>query len=72
MKSDLGLRVQSVDQANRQAGNMQGGHVYAGVGWAGTGGGGVKLHSVWRRDDAGGIDTHSYCSGHMLMRVTGL
>lgn len=21
---------------------------------------------------AGGTDTHSYCSGHMLMRVTGL
>lgn len=21
---------------------------------------------------AGGVDTHSYCSGHMLMRVTGL
>lgn len=20
----------------------------------------------------GGVDTHSYCSGHMLMRVTGL
>lgn len=27
---------------------------------------------VWRRGVAGGTDTHSYCSGHMLMRVTGL
>lgn len=29
---------------------------------------------VWRREVAGGggVDTHSYCSGHMLMRVTGL
>lgn len=46
MKSDLGLRVQPVNQAHRQAGNMQGGHVYAGGGGAGAGGGGVKLHSV--------------------------
>lgn len=47
---------------------MQGSQDYFGVRCARTQRGGVKLHSVWRR----GVDTHSYCSGHMLMRVTGL
>lgn len=38
----------------------------------------LKGIPVWRRGGggggvvAGGVDTHSYCSGHMLMRVTGL
>ncbi len=33
----------------------------------------LKGIPVWRPGAvAGGVDTHSYCSGHMLMRVTGL
>lgn len=47
---------------------MQGSRDYFGVRCARTEGVLLKLHSVWRR----GVDTHSYCSGHMLMRVTGL
>lgn len=32
-----------------------------------------KCIPVWRQGlVSGGVDTHSYCSGHMLMRVTGL
>lgn len=33
---------------------------------------GVFIRGHSKSGGAGGADTHSYCSGHMLMRVTGL